>query len=38
LPEDAGKQAETDIQNTLNDFSANVDKHLELKEKEIMTV
>ena len=35
LPEDAGKQAETDIQNTLNDFSANVDKHLELKEKEI---
>lgn len=38
LPEDAGKNAENSIQNILNDFSAQVDKHLELKDKEIMTV
>lgn len=38
LPEDVGKNTETSIQNTLNDFSVKVDKHLEVKEKEIMTV
>jgi ribosome recycling factor len=38
LPEDSAKQAETDIQNILNDFNTKVDKHLEIKEKEIMTV
>lgn len=38
LPEDAAKQAETDIQNITNDYSAKVEKHLEIKEKEIMTV
>ncbi len=38
LPEDAAKTAEADIQNITNDFSAKVDKHLEVKEKEIMTV
>lgn len=38
LPEDSAKGAETSIQNITNDFSAKVEKHLELKEKEIMTV
>ncbi len=38
LPEDTAKATETDIQNILNDFSAKVEKHLEIKEKEIMTV
>lgn len=38
LPEDAAKNAETSIQNILNDYSAKVDKHIEIKEKEIMTV
>lgn len=38
LTEDAAKKAETDIQNMTNDFSAKVEKHLEVKEKEIMTV
>ena len=38
LTEDAAKGAETDIQNITNDFSAKVEKHLEVKEKEIMTV
>jgi ribosome recycling factor len=38
LPEDAAKSAETSIQNILNDYSAKVDKHIEVKEKEIMTV
>lgn len=38
LPEDAAKNAETDIQNITNDFSTKIDKHLEVKEKEIMTV
>src|SRR5260221_4536542 len=38
LPEDAYKQCETDIQNITNDFSSKIEKHLEVKEKEIMTV
>ncbi|MFN8277835.1 MAG: ribosome recycling factor [Chitinophagales bacterium] len=38
LPEDSAKNAETAVQNILNEFSAKVDKHLEIKEKEIMTV
>jgi ribosome recycling factor len=38
LPEDVAKDGEEEIQTILNDFSAKVDKHLELKEKEIMTV
>ena len=38
LPEDSAKTAETDIQNVTNDYSAKVEKHLETKEKEIMTV
>ena len=38
LPEDAAKKCEADIQNITNDFSAKIEKHLELKEKEIMTV
>lgn len=38
LPEDNAKNAENTIQSILNDFSAKVDKHLEIKEKEIMTV
>jgi ribosome recycling factor len=38
LPEDAAKNAETSIQNILNEYSAKVDKHIEVKEKEIMTV
>jgi ribosome recycling factor len=38
LPEDNAKTAETTIQNITNDFSAKVEKHLEVKEKEIMTV
>jgi ribosome recycling factor len=38
LPEDAAKTCEADIQNITNDFSGKVDKHLEVKEKEIMTV
>ena len=38
LPEDSVKQCETDIQNITNDFSAKIEKHLEVKEKEIMTV
>jgi ribosome recycling factor len=38
LPEDAAKAAEASIQGIINDFSAKVDKHLEIKEKEIMTV
>jgi ribosome recycling factor len=36
--EDACKDAETDVQNTTNKFIALVEKHLETKEKEIMTV
>ena len=38
LPEDSAKSAETSIQNLVNDFGVKVDKHLEVKEKEIMTV
>lgn len=38
LTEDAAKGAEGSVQNIINDFSAKVDKHLEVKEKEIMTV
>lgn len=38
LPEDSFKQCEADIQHITNDFSAKVEKHLEVKEKEIMTV
>jgi ribosome recycling factor len=38
LPEDTGKKAEADIQNITNDFTGKIEKHLEVKEKEIMTV
>jgi ribosome recycling factor len=38
LPEDSFKNCETTIQNITNEFSARIDKHLEVKEKEIMTV
>lgn len=38
LAEDLAKGAETTIQKIIDDFSAKVDKHLEIKEKEIMTV
>jgi ribosome recycling factor len=38
LPEDSAKTAEITIQNITNDFSAKVEKHLEVKEKEIMTI
>jgi ribosome recycling factor len=38
LPEDTAKNAETSIQNLVNDYSTKVDKHIELKDKEIMTV
>jgi ribosome recycling factor len=38
LPEDQAKSAETKIQSITDDAIAKVDKHLEAKEKEIMTV
>ncbi len=38
LAEDEAKETEEEIQNTLNHFTASVEKHLEVKEKEIMTV
>lgn len=38
LPEDSAKDGEASIQNITNEFSAKVEKHLEVKEKEIMTV
>lgn len=38
LPEDAAKEAETKTQKMTDDFITKVDKHLEAKEKEIMTV
>lgn len=38
LSEDAAKDAEADIQNLTDKFTALVDKHLEAKEKEMMTV
>ncbi len=38
LPEDEGKEAEAKIQTMTDTYSSKVDKHLEAKEKEIMTV
>jgi ribosome recycling factor len=38
LSEDAAKDAEADIQELTNRFIAKVDKHLEAKEKEIMSI
>jgi ribosome recycling factor len=38
LSEDAAKDAEADIQDLTNKFIAKVDKHLEAKEKEIMSI
>ncbi len=38
LPEDEGKEGETKIQTMTDNFIIKVDKHLESKEKEIMTV
>ena len=38
LPEDMAKDAEETIQEITNEYSAKADKHLENKEKEIMTV
>jgi ribosome recycling factor len=38
LPEDAYKNCETSIQNITNENTVKIDKHLEVKEKEIMTV
>lgn len=38
LPEDEGKEGEAKIQTMTDAFSVKVDKHLEAKEKEIMTV
>ena len=38
LSEDAAKDAEADIQELTNKFIAKVDKHLETKEKEIMSI
>ena len=38
LPEDLSKEAETKIQHLTDAYIAKVDKHLELKEQEIMTV
>jgi ribosome recycling factor len=38
LPEDSAKNAEQSVQNLTNDFTAKVEKHIEIKEKEIMTV
>ena len=38
LPEDIGKDAEAKVQNITDSFIAKVDKHLVLKEQEIMTV
>lgn len=38
LPEDEGKEAEAKIQTVTDAYSAKVDKHLEAKEKDIMTV
>jgi ribosome recycling factor len=38
LPEDAVKKCETDIQHITDDYATKIDKHLEVKEKEIMTV
>ncbi|MBL7924839.1 MAG: ribosome recycling factor [Bacteroidia bacterium] len=38
LPEDVAKEAEAKTQKITDDYIAKVDKHLEAKEKEIMTV
>jgi ribosome recycling factor len=38
LPEDEGKEAEAKIQTMTDNFIVKIDKHLESKEKEIMTV
>jgi ribosome recycling factor len=38
LPEDLAKDAETKTQKITDDYIVKVDKHLEAKEKEIMTV
>jgi len=38
LPEDVAKDAETKIQNLTDSHVAKIDKHIEQKEKEIMTV
>ncbi|HNQ13188.1 MAG TPA: ribosome recycling factor [Bacteroidia bacterium] len=38
LPEDVAKDAETKVQTTTDQYILKVDKHLESKEKEIMTV
>ncbi len=38
VPEDLGKQAEAKIQTLTDNYSAKADKHIESKEKEIMTV
>lgn len=38
LPEDEGKEAEAKIQTMTDSFIVKIDKHLESKEKEIMTV
>lgn len=38
LPEDAAKAAETKIQGLTDEYIVKIDKHLEAKEKEIMTV
>ena len=38
LPEDEAKDAETKIQKLTDEYSAKCEKHLEQKEKEILTV
>lgn len=38
LPEDEGKEAELKIQKLTDEFSLKIEKHLESKEKEVMTV
>lgn len=38
LAEDIAKRKETDIQNQVNDYSSKIDKIVEAKDKEIMTV
>lgn len=38
MPEDEAKEAETKSQDLTNTYTAKCDKHLEVKEKEIMTV
>jgi ribosome recycling factor len=38
VPEDLTKSAETKVQTITDNYSAKADKHIEQKEKEIMTV